>query len=103
MKRKLSRVLVAGLLIGSAFALIGCSARNATTYETQPALAAAPSADCTGCGTITSIDTTDGTYGGSEYRVNIKLDNGGTQAIVQSTQPPFRVGDRVQILNQPVH
>lgn len=102
MKRKLSLALVAGLWVGSALALLGCTPRNTTTYETQPALAAAPSADCTGCGTITSIDSTDGMYGGNEYRVSIRLDNGGTQAITQSTQPPFRVGDRVQILTQPV-
>ncbi|EAR20976.1 hypothetical protein [Nitrococcus mobilis] len=103
MKRNVIRILVAGVVISSAFALIGCSPRNTTTtYQTQPTLAVAPSAECAGCGAITSIDRTGGVYDDSAYRVSIKLDNGGTQTLTQTTQPPFRVGDRVQILNQPV-
>ncbi|HET8700385.1 MAG TPA: hypothetical protein VFL97_01820, partial [Nitrococcus sp.] len=76
---------------------------NATTsYETQPALTAAPSTSCSACGTITSITESSSPYGGGGYRVAIHLDNGQNTTIVQSTRPAFNVGDRVQILNQPI-
>ena len=102
MKMRFSHVVLAGVLACSAVALIGCYPNNTTTsYETQPALTAAPSADCSGCGTITSIDHSSDIYSGG-YQVTVRLDNGQDQVISQSTQPAFRVGDRVQILNQPV-
>lgn len=103
---KSSHMLLAGVLASSSFGLIGCYPNRTTTaYETQPALTAAPSSDCSSCGTITSIDRSGGTYGGTSsgaYRVTVRLDNGQDETITQSTQPAFRVGDRVQILNQPV-
>ncbi len=103
MKRSVIGILMAGAVISCIFALFGCSSRNTTTtYQTHPTLTVAPSAECAGCGAITSIDRTGGVYDDSAYRVSIKLDNGGTQTLTQKTQPPFRVGDRVQILNQPV-
>lgn len=99
MKMKSSHMLLAGVLASSSFALVGCYPNKTTTtsYETQPALTTAPSADCSACGTIMAINNSNGAY-----QVTVRLDNGQDETITQSTQPAYRVGDRVQILNQPI-
>lgn len=93
-----SHILPAMILLGSLSTLSGCYAPySAPPAEVQPTLTSAPSANCTACGTITAIKSVE-----NAYQVTVRMDNGRLETITQATQPAFRVGDRVQIVNQPV-
>lgn len=86
--------LLGGVALGSAIMLAGCVAEPYP--QQQLALASAPAGACNSCGVITAIQ---GVYP-DDYRVTLRMDNGGIQTLDQETQPAFRVGDRVEILSR---
>ena len=46
-----------------------------------------------------SSGTAGTTSGNTQYRVTLRLDDGSTRAIMQSSQPSYQIGDRVKVVN----
>lgn len=91
--RNTARVLGAAI-IGSTVLLTACVVEPRAP-ETQPALASAPTSEsCDGCGTITAVRSVSA----NDYRVTLRMDDGGVRTINLNQQPAFQVGDHVQLL-----